>query len=70
MFCGLCEEACPEEAIVMSREVELGAFDRAGMIYEKEDLLVPEALLKRRLEFLRSEYDRVGAEPKAEKPDG
>jgi len=61
MFCGLCEEACPEEAIVMSRNVELGSFDREGMIYDKEDLLVPESLLKRRLDFLRSEYDREGA---------
>jgi NADH-quinone oxidoreductase subunit I len=58
MFCGLCEEACPEEAIVMSREVELSTYDRGSMIYSKEKLLVPENLLKRRLEFLRSEYDR------------
>jgi NADH-quinone oxidoreductase subunit I len=61
MFCGLCEEACPEEAIVMSRQVELGSFDRAGMLYRKEDLLVPEPLLKRRLEFLRAEYGREHA---------
>jgi len=59
MFCGLCEEACPEEAIVMSREVELATYDRASMLYSKEQLLVPETLLKRRLEFLRSEYDRT-----------
>jgi len=60
MFCGLCEEACPEEAIVMSRNVELSCFERGAMIYQKDDLLVPENLLKRRLEFLRSEYDRTG----------
>jgi NADH-quinone oxidoreductase subunit I len=58
MFCGLCEEACPEEAIVMSREVELGAFKREDMLYTKEQLLVPEAMLKRRLDFIRGEYDR------------
>jgi NADH-quinone oxidoreductase subunit I len=58
MFCGLCEEACPEEAIVMSREVELCSFDRPGMLFEKEQLLVPEALLERRLLFLRGEYDQ------------
>jgi NADH-quinone oxidoreductase subunit I len=61
MFCGLCEEACPEEAIVMSREVELSTFDRDSMIFHKDQLLVPDALLKRRLEFLRAEYDRTHA---------
>ena len=58
MFCGLCEEACPEEAIVMSREVEIASFDRASMLFHKDDLLVPAHLLTRRLEFLRAEYDR------------
>ena len=61
MFCGLCEEACPEEAIVMSREFEISSYDRQTLNYDKERLLVPETLLKRRLEFLRGEYDRVHA---------
>jgi len=69
MFCGLCEEACPEEAIVMSREVEIGTYDRSSMHFKKEHLLVPEPLLKRRLEFLRSEYDRDHA-PVARKAAG
>jgi len=68
MFCGLCEEACPEEAIVMSREVELSRYDRESLNFEKEQLLVPETLLKRRLEFLRSEYDRAHA-PAARKAE-
>jgi NADH-quinone oxidoreductase subunit I len=63
MFCGLCEEACPEEAIVMSREVEISSFDREAMIFDKQKLLVPEALLERRLDFLRAEYDRQHAPP-------
>ncbi len=66
MFCGLCEEACPEEAIVMSREVEVSTYDRASMVFEKEQLLVPEALLERRLGFLRGEYDREHERPPAE----
>ncbi len=61
MFCGLCEEACPEEAIVMSREVEIATYERSPMLYHKEDLLVPESLLKRRLDFIRGEYDRQHA---------
>ena len=59
MFCGLCEEACPEEAIVMSREVEVASYDRESMLYHKEQLLVPEKLLTRRLDFLRAEYERT-----------
>ncbi len=61
MFCGLCEEACPEEAIVMSREVEIASYDREDTLFRKDDLLVPERLLKRRLDFLRAEYDREHA---------
>ena len=59
MFCGLCEEACPEEAIVMSREVELATYDRGSLHFPKPQLLVPEPLLKRRLDFIRSDYDRA-----------
>jgi NADH-quinone oxidoreductase subunit I len=69
MFCGLCEEACPEEAIVMSREVEIAGYERAAMLYDKERLLVPEQLLKRRLEFLRREYDHEHAETTLEGRD-
>jgi NADH-quinone oxidoreductase subunit I len=66
MFCGLCEEACPEEAIVMSREVELATYDRDSMLYDKERLLVREKLLERRLSFLRAEYDREHAQESAD----
>ena len=61
MFCGLCEEACPEEAIVMSREVELASYRRDAMVFTKDELLVPEAMLARRLAFLRTEHGREPA---------
>ena len=61
MFCGLCEAACPEEAIVMSREVEMSTYDRGSLLFRKEQLLVPENLLQRRLDYLRSDYDRSRA---------
>jgi len=55
IFCGLCEEACPEEAIVMSHNYEnLTELDRGLIIYDKDALLVPEAKLKERLEFIRT----------------
>ncbi len=58
MFCGLCEEACPEEAIVMSRQVEIASYSRAGSLWRKQDLLVPQAQLKTRLDYLRRGYER------------
>jgi NADH-quinone oxidoreductase subunit I len=57
MFCGLCEEACPEEAIVMSREVEIASYSRRGSLWRKADLLVPQARLKTRTDFLRGHYE-------------
>jgi len=68
MFCGLCEEACPEEAIVMSREVEISAYERRMTVFQKDELLVPEKLLERRLAFLRAEYDRTHAPPAEKTP--
>jgi NADH-quinone oxidoreductase subunit I len=58
MFCGLCEEACPEEAIVMSPSVEIAALSRKAMLFHKTDLLVPVSELGNRLEHLRRGYDR------------
>jgi NADH-quinone oxidoreductase subunit I len=58
MFCGLCEEACPEEAIVMSRQVEISCYSRDGSLWHKDDLLVPVAQLRTRIDFLREHYGR------------
>jgi NADH-quinone oxidoreductase subunit I len=41
IFCGLCIEACPTRALTMTNEYELAGPTRAGLIYEKVDLLAP-----------------------------
>ncbi|GAB20177.1 NADH-quinone oxidoreductase subunit I [Gordonia effusa NBRC 100432] len=39
--CGLCIEACPTRALTMTNDYELADTSRAGMIYEKDQLLAP-----------------------------
>ncbi|MFZ2511009.1 MAG: NADH-quinone oxidoreductase subunit NuoI [Gordonia sp. (in: high G+C Gram-positive bacteria)] len=39
--CGLCIEACPTRALTMTDDYELAGPSRAGMIYEKDQLLAP-----------------------------
>jgi len=41
VFCGDCETACPVEAIVLGHDFELAAYDRAGLLLTKEQLLNP-----------------------------
>ena len=53
IYCGYCEEACPEEAIVMSRDYELVFENVDDAIFGKDRLLVPVAQLQERLEYLR-----------------
>ena len=62
LFCGACEEACPEQAIVMSREVAFAGFDRGSLRFAKEQLLVPEELVARRIAFLRADAARARGE--------
>lgn len=38
MFCGLCEEICPVNAIRMSKEYELAEFTREAMVYQRDKL--------------------------------
>ena len=53
IYCGFCEEVCPEEAIVMSKDYELVFGSQEEAIFGKDKLLVPIAQLQDRLEFLR-----------------
>jgi NADH-quinone oxidoreductase subunit I len=41
ILCGLCVEACPTRALTMTNDFELAGPTRAGLIWEKQDLLVP-----------------------------
>jgi len=41
IFCALCIEACPTRALTMTNDFELAGPTRAGLIYEKHDLLAP-----------------------------
>jgi NADH-quinone oxidoreductase subunit I len=41
IFCGMCEEACPEDAIFLEKDYELSDYDRDAFIYTKDELLVP-----------------------------
>src|SRR5678810_257130 len=42
IFCGFCEEACPKDAIYLSETFAPSNYARAGFIYKKEDLLIPD----------------------------
>lgn len=41
IFCGYCMQACPTRALTMSNEFEIAGPTREGLIYEKQDILVP-----------------------------
>ena len=53
IFCGFCEEVCPEEAIIMSDEYELVFTNPEKAIFGKDRLLMSTDRLRTRLEFLR-----------------
>ena len=39
-MCGLCEEACPTNAIQLIPDFEMCEYDRQNMVYEKEHLMI------------------------------
>ena len=40
IYCGFCEEACPTYAIQLTPDYEMAEYDRAHLVYEKEDLMI------------------------------
>jgi NADH-quinone oxidoreductase subunit I len=53
IYCGFCEEVCPEEAIVMSQDYDIVFESREDAVYDKQRLLVPKEDLTDRLTYLR-----------------
>jgi len=43
IFCGYCEEACPVSAIFMGKDYELAVYSNKDFIWDKQELLVPDA---------------------------
>jgi NADH-quinone oxidoreductase subunit I len=41
IFCGLCEEACPKEAIYLTDRITPADYERQGFIYDKSILVEP-----------------------------
>ena len=40
IFCGLCEEACPKEAIFLTEDMASADYNREGFIYGKDKLVM------------------------------
>ena len=38
MFCGLCEDACPVDALELTQDFDLASFTRKGMIWDRQML--------------------------------
>jgi len=38
MFCGLCEDACPTDALELTQDFELATFTRENMIWDRNAL--------------------------------
>ena len=38
IYCGLCEEVCPEQAIFMRKDYSITGLTRAEMVHDKEKL--------------------------------
>lgn len=41
IFCGLCEEACPKEAIFLTDRIVPSTFERNEFVYGKDKLVEP-----------------------------
>jgi NADH-quinone oxidoreductase subunit I len=58
IFCGLCEEACPKDAIYLSQTFAPANYARKGFIYAKDELLIPHPVTEREA-YLKALGDRT-----------
>jgi NADH-quinone oxidoreductase subunit I len=66
IFCGFCEDACPTYAIQLTPDVEMCEYERASMVYEKEDLLIAGPGKYPEYDFYRVAGLAVGGKDKGE----
>ena len=38
MFCGLCEDACPVDALELTQDFEMASYDREGQMWDRQML--------------------------------
>jgi NADH-quinone oxidoreductase subunit I len=61
IFCGLCEEACPKDAIYLTDRINLSNYNRDQFIYTK-DMLVEGVAKEDRIDIdIRRKGTREGA---------
>ena len=66
IFCGYCEEACPTYAIQLTPFVYMSEYNRANLVYEKEDLLISGPGKFHDYNFYRVAGVKVGGKDKGE----
>jgi NADH-quinone oxidoreductase subunit I len=57
IFCGLCEEACPKDAIYLTDRIVTSNYERADFIFRKEDL-VEKVALEGRIDISKRKKDK------------
>jgi formate hydrogenlyase subunit 6/NADH:ubiquinone oxidoreductase subunit I len=57
VYCGFCVDACPEEAIIMSRENDLVGTSRADMIIDRDRLMARAKLVEHGPGYGPEEHD-------------
>ena len=63
MFCGLCVEACPYDALHMGTKFERSSYIRNDLVISKDELFAAE---KRPSSFYRPQFEETGFDPFSE----